>query len=611
MHQVYTLCFLFMLFGFSLMGQPGPSPSKALLTLEFVHPETKARFPSLAFRLQRVGTKESWQFATDKEGKANCLLPINSRYELYVRESNLIANINIEAGEFQEHRIQIPFDGEGSPVIERNEELCHLKIQLINHQQRPYSARERVRIQDKKTGKDSLLWIEAGRLEIDLPKHSNYILSFAKAPNYAEIKLGGQDYWEEQVLFERKKGYEKFPSRSHGLVNFRYMDLEGQNVPNEPVEALDPASGERFTAFTNQGGLAQLLLPLGKTYLFSTAYNPHFEERKIVCAEGYELYELDLLYQAPSSRDWLKSFAQQAALNRLNDSLRADLLAQAEANMRAIQAEEERNKALDPMLTKLDLRGIKTFKIRKLIEQKSKILKDSLRLNPKVLENHYKKPILASLLRLQDVWEKRIIVTDVTASMSPYFEEILLWHSLNLMKATDNKYVFFNDGDNEMNSHKVLGRTGGLYYCQGKVINLEEIIGRLKEASGVRRAGGDAPENDIEALLAAQALRTDSLEEIILIADAFSPVRDMALLYQLNCPIRVILCGWEEGNEFYPKTPLPNPEYLTIAHRTGGSVHTLTQDLWDLSKKDDGDVIELSGLRFLLKNHQFIQKAKK
>lgn len=100
---------------------------------------------------------------------------------------------------------------------------------------------------------------------------------------------------------------------------------------------------------------------------------------------------------------------------------------------------------------------------------------------------------------------------------------------------------------NEMNSHKVLGRTGGLYYCQGKVIQLDQIIGRLKEASGVRRAGGDAPENDIEALLAAQALRTDSLEEIILIADAFSPVRDMALLYQLNCPIRVILCGWEGG----------------------------------------------------------------
>lgn len=63
----------------------------------------------------------------------------------------------------------------------------------------------------------------------------------------------------------------------------------------------------------------------------------------------------------------------------------------------------------------------------------------------------------------------------------------------------------------------------------------------------------------------------------------------------------------KEGNEFYPKTPLPNPEYLTIAHRTGGSVHTLTKDLWDLSKKDDGDVIELSGLRFLLKNHQFIK----
>lgn len=156
---------------------------------------------------------------------------------------------------------------------------------------------------------------------------------------------------------------------------------------------------------------------------------------------------MDLLYQAPSSADWLKSFAQQAALNRLNDSLRADLLAKAAANLKAQQAAEEKQKALDPMLSKLDLRGIKTFRIRKLIERKSQILKDSLQLNPKVLEHHYKKPILASLLRLQDAWEKRIIVTDVTASMSPYFEEILLWHSLNLMKATDNKYVFFNDGD--------------------------------------------------------------------------------------------------------------------------------------------------------------------
>jgi hypothetical protein len=91
--------------------------------------------------------------------------------------------------------------------------------------------------------------------------------------------------------------------------------------------------------------------------------------------------------------------------------------------------------------------------------------------------------------------------------------------------------------------------------------------------------GGDAPENDCEALLYAYKVAPKA-SEYILIADNLAPIKDIVLLEKLNKPVRIILCGTSYGI---------SAEYLNLARKTGGSVHTMEADLENLIKKSEGE----------------------
>lgn len=80
--------------------------------------------------------------------------------------------------------------------------------------------------------------------------------------------------------------------------------------------------------------------------------------------------------------------------------------------------------------------------------------------------------------------------------------------------------------------------------------------------------GGDDPENDLEAIIAAEFQHANSFGQLVLMADAGSTVRDMALLPKVRVPVHVVLCGVTN----LEKPPIAIPDYLQIAHDTGGSV---------------------------------------
>ena len=108
-------------------------------------------------------------------------------------------------------------------------------------------------------------------------------------------------------------------------------------------------------------------------------------------------------------------------------------------------------------------------------------------------------------------------------------------------------------------------------------------------------SGGEYPENDVEALLAA-ADKCSPADELFLIADNFSPVRDLELMYRLKIPVRLIICGVEVGgNECWgfnnPKEI--NEQYLDLARATGGSVHTINKDIYISKLFIRGDTVIL------------------
>lgn len=186
-------------------------------------------------------------------------------------------------------------------------------------------------------------------------------------------------------------------------------------------------------------------------------------------------------------------------------------------------------------------------------------------------------------------WKKMAVIADLTGSMSPYTAQLVLWFKLKTKDQRIQDLVFFNDGDKTPDSKKVIGSTGGIYHGKGN--NYKQVRElALKTIEG--GCGGDAPENNCEALLFALKNAPDA-EEYILIADNLAPIKDAVLMNQIHKPIRIILCGTSYGI---------NLQYLNLARKTGGSVHTMESDLVDLIKMNEGEKFTLMKQKFIIQN---------
>lgn len=195
-------------------------------------------------------------------------------------------------------------------------------------------------------------------------------------------------------------------------------------------------------------------------------------------------------------------------------------------------------------------------------------------------------------------WKNMLVVNDWTGSMYQYGAQAVLWHRLNLIKngekASIKNFVFFNDGNMLPDDEKEIGHTGGIYHTKGESIKKLAHTMRSVMLSGF---GGDKPENDLEAVLYGIEKCPD-FSELVLIADNSSAIRDMELLEQLNTPIKIILCGVEEGEAIHP-------DYLKIAQSTNGSIHTVAEDIMNMADKKEGDSIEVLGVFYVLVDGQF------
>jgi len=195
-------------------------------------------------------------------------------------------------------------------------------------------------------------------------------------------------------------------------------------------------------------------------------------------------------------------------------------------------------------------------------------------------------------LNRNNQWKKMLVVTDLTGSMSPYTAQLLLWFKLAQNTGRVEHLVFFNDGDGKVDSLKTLGNTGGVYNIRPK--SFEEIAA-LANKVVEKGTGGDEPENNVEALLYGMKVCPEC-EEIVMISDNWASPRDITLLQQVNKPVRVILCGTEEG---------VNVDYLNLARDTGGSVHTIKEDIENLMTLNEGQEIKIGSEVFIIKNGKF------
>ncbi len=233
----------------------------------------------------------------------------------------------------------------------------------------------------------------------------------------------------------------------------------------------------------------------------------------------------------------------------------------------------------------------KKVKVEKVIEKTVEVPSESVASAEETLAKITNDTVVYKVFRENfEKWGDYVIVQDVTGSMYPYLTQTLVYLRMHMKSSETEKFAFFNDGDDKPDG--LIGRGGGVYYVSADNAAKIEQVAYACMAGG---KGGKAPENDIEAILYAMK-RFPNCKGAVLIADNYSRVRDIILLKRLveiGKPIDVVICESGKQGEV-------NLDYLYLARKTGGTIHTLDESYDDLANKEDGSFFKVGSQTFKL-----------
>lgn len=169
-------------------------------------------------------------------------------------------------------------------------------------------------------------------------------------------------------------------------------------------------------------------------------------------------------------------------------------------------------------------------------------------------------------------WPDAVLVCDLTTSMYPYSTQLFAWLRQHAYRAGVAGIVFFTDCDSLGQETQPGVLPGRMYVVQPQ--NVAGTLPIMLEAARNTINNHDDAENDVEALLFAQKT-FPAAKHLVLVADNMSQVKDLPRLKDVRKPVHVVLCGTTG-------TLIEQPfqtDFLTIASSTGGSLHTLEDDL--------------------------------
>ncbi|MGC4099817.1 hypothetical protein [Ferruginibacter sp.] len=522
-----------------------------LLQLSFVTFDGKKIVTAVHF--ENANTHNILHFKTDKEGKLSCRLRTGGKYTIKIDNSN------------DSYEYTIP-DADGFPVnftfryhlFEFENPV--VKIRLFNN-------KDLKEIRLVQGGKEmASARIENNSVRFTVPGKNNYTIQangISIKNNLVQAEPTPTGFLNYILYFSDDTHAELMPIDSwKTAMNIVYEDLYNQPVAGEPVVVKGEKPGAVYNFTTAANGSVIAVLPVDDHYSVSLKYFANVFDINIK-QETNTIFSNNLYLSYPGSKEYEAQLKEEAARLATRDSLYKEIADRRQRDYIEFRA------------------GIAA--------DAAKAIKE-LKTNPAYFKQT-DNPVCAVLSR--NKWPARMIVTDVTGSMYPYSRQVGLWFLLEMMDKTRSEYVFFNDGDNKPDSEKQIGATGGIYSC---LKGSPDSVIKIMYKAMINGSGGDGPENDLEALIKAAEVKQPN-EALILIADNYSPIKDMLLLNKIKVPVRVVLCG--------TASTWANRDCLELAYRTGGSVHTIEEDILDLSKLHDGDSIVIGGTAYKFSGGHF------
>lgn len=511
---------------------------------------------------ENMNTHTIITFKTNKEGKANCKLPIAETYSVKIPGSTDSYEYTIP--DFAASPTEISFKFHSNISTEKTKRIIGINV-LNGNDPKTIALKRGDEIQSGFSIKKDTVYFEIEQKEQytliakdviirnntivpDSSNNVNYILFFYDTQNAELMPI----------------------NTTQSVININYTNLHDKPIKNEPIFINAEHSGHTYAITTSSTGTAIAIVPQNDHYSISLKYFPNVFELDIrPDSKKNVILSNTVNLKFPSTREYENQKREDSLSIAIRDSL----------YWKYSKPKELTAKSLEEELKDL------------IVHDRELINTDSAYFQKK--EN----TVCSVLQRNKNTWNSKAIVTDVTGSMYPYMKEVALWH---LLEATDQKksnYIFFNDGDNKPDGP--IGKTGGIYYSMNN--DVDSMITIMYKAMRNGK-GGDFPENDIEAILSAAKV-TPPGTELILIADNLSPVRDLTLLSSVTIPVRVILCG-----SAYNRI---NSDYLTIAYRTKGSLHTIEEDICNLFLLRNNEKIIIGGVTYIFSGGRFFPLEKK
>lgn len=345
----------------------------------------------------------------------------------------------------------------------------------------------------------------------------------------------------------------------------------------------------RYFLRTNSLEAVVINMPFGESTVISMMDKANLKDA--------DIYQVDLVYtDYPKGID-LNNLNKQRIMKALE--ARKDLVANENITWQLIRQMDCKSEAEAKILFHGIVIHYRPAQSEKLYNYEQEFYKSTLPSNASVkIKNeqlkNFKDTTVVAVFRRNKQWKNSTVVADVTCSMSPYASQLALWFLYKLNDRETTNIVLFNDGDGKPNHMKIIGKTGGIYTKSSD--KYEDFLKLLLEATS-KGCSGDTPENGIEAILRAQKEFPEA-KEIIFIADNYAPMRDTSLISQIKTPVRIIACG----TQFFT-----NVQYLNLAKKTGGSIHSIEQDLFDLSKLAEGKTFVFNRQKYIFKNGEIMQ----
>lgn len=202
-----------------------------------------------------------------------------------------------------------------------------------------------------------------------------------------------------------------------------------------------------------------------------------------------------------------------------------------------------------------------------------------------------------ALERNKSRWRNVVLVCDATTSMYPYVTQLLAWFRKNERNTAVKGIVLYTDCDS-------LGRqteeaTPGKFFVSRRR-DVTTLLPLLLAAARNTAANRDRDENAAEALLFAQREFPEA-QTFVLVADGRSGVKDRARLPALTKPVAVVQCGAPDEVELAFQ-----PDYWNLARQTGGSLHTLEDDLKNIDRLPDDTWVRVGKQYYRYRRGRFV-----